>query len=139
VASTYVILGAASGEAPRSGTWSAWLDGYGSARTDAISQSVTIPSATTKAMVEVWVRVSTGEVDRAVHDTLKVELFDERGASLALLRTYSNLDASKGFVQGVFDVSAFRGRTVTLKLTGTEDRARFTSFVLDDLGVWVAP
>src|SRR6185437_4247350 len=33
-----------SKEPPHSGTWDAWLDGYGKATTDTLSQSVTVPS-----------------------------------------------------------------------------------------------
>jgi hypothetical protein len=32
------------GEPPPSGTWDAWLDGYGSSHTDSLSQPVTIPT-----------------------------------------------------------------------------------------------
>jgi hypothetical protein len=31
------------GEPPHSGTWNAWLDGYGTTHTDALSQSVSLP------------------------------------------------------------------------------------------------
>src|SRR5262249_33222226 len=42
-ASTGVIDNSA-GEPAHSGSWKAWMDGYGSAHTDTLSQSVTIPS-----------------------------------------------------------------------------------------------
>jgi hypothetical protein len=37
-----------------------------------------------------------------------------------------------GYSQQTFDLSTYRGQTVTLKFTGSEDYTRQTSFVIDD-------
>ena len=36
-----------AGETSHSGTWYAWLDGYGTTHTDTLSQTVTIPAGCT--------------------------------------------------------------------------------------------
>jgi hypothetical protein len=48
------------------------------------------------------------------------------------LKTWSNVDASAGYVQQTVDLSAYAGQTVTLQFTGTEDANNQTSFVIDD-------
>ena len=42
------------------------------------------------------------------------------------------MNASAGYVQKTIDLSAYTGKTITLKLTGTEDSAAATNFLLDD-------
>ena len=46
--------------------------------------------------------------------------------------TYSNANASAGYVQKTIDLSAYTGKTITVKITGTEDSSAATSFLLDD-------
>ena len=41
-----------AGETAHSGTWYAWLDGYGTTHTDTLSQAVTIPAACTEHHVQ---------------------------------------------------------------------------------------
>ncbi len=41
------VVDSSTSEAPHSGAWKAWLDGYGSAHTDTLYQQVTIPSGAT--------------------------------------------------------------------------------------------
>jgi hypothetical protein len=43
------VIGTGTGYTPRTGSYNAWLDGYGSTHTDTLSQSVTIPSGKTSA------------------------------------------------------------------------------------------
>src|SRR3954469_5995264 len=59
-ASSGVITNSGS-ESARSGSYYAWLDGYGSARTDTLSQSVTVPSACTTATLSFYLHVDTAE------------------------------------------------------------------------------
>ncbi len=123
---------ASQGEAPHSGTWDAWLDGYGSSHTDTLSQSVTIPSGC-KATLSFYLHVDTAETTRSTaYDTLTIK------ASGTTLATYSNLDAATGYSQKTFDVSSLAGQTVTFTFTGTEDQSLQTSFVIDDTALMLS-
>ncbi|WP_269857087.1 putative Ig domain-containing protein [Streptomyces sp. RPT161] len=114
------------GEPTHSGTWDAWLDGYGSSHTDTLSQSVTIPSGC-KATLSFYLHVDTAETTTTTaYDKLTVKA---NGTTLA---TYSNLDAATAYSQKTFDVSSLAGQTVTVTFTGTEDQSLQTSFVIDD-------
>jgi hypothetical protein len=115
-----------SGEPTHSGTWDAWLDGYGSTHTDTVSQSVTIPAGCS-ATLSFYLHIDTSETTTTTaYDKLTVTL----GATT--LATYSNLNKAAGYSLKSFNVSSFAGQTVTLKFTGTEDVSLQTSFVLDD-------
>ena len=125
-----------SGAPAASGTWKAWLNGYGTTRTDTVSQQVTIPAAS-GATLSMKLYISSAETTTTIaYDTLRVQVVS--GGSTTTLATYSNLDEGTGFVTRSFDLSAFTGRTVTVKLLGTEDSALGTSFVVDDTSLTVS-
>jgi Zn-dependent metalloprotease len=114
------------GEPTHSGTWNAWLDGYGTTHTDTLSQSVTIPAGC-RATLTFWLHIDTAETTTTVaYDKLTVTV------GSTTVATYSNLNKSTGYVQKTIDVSSFAGQTVTLKFTGVEDSSLQTSFVIDD-------
>ncbi|MEU8589792.1 putative Ig domain-containing protein [Streptomyces sp. NPDC048664] len=118
-----------SGEAAHSGSYKAWLDGYGSSHTDTVSQSVTIPSGC-KATFTFYLHVDTAETTKTTqYDKLTVT------AGSKTLATYSNLNAASGYAQKSFDLSSYAGSTITLKFSGVEDSSQQTSFVLDDTAV----
>ncbi|HEY0805619.1 MAG TPA: S53 family peptidase [Pseudonocardiaceae bacterium] len=125
--STPAVIGQNGPSEPaNTGTWNAWLDGYGSTHTDTISQSVTIPSGC-GASLSFFLHVDTTETTTtAQNDVLTVTL------GSTTLATFSNLDAASGYTQHTVDVSGFAGQTVTLTFTGTEDSQLQTSFVVDD-------
>ncbi|MFJ9946314.1 protease pro-enzyme activation domain-containing protein [Kitasatospora sp. NPDC091207] len=120
-----------SGEAAHAGSWKAWLDGYGSAHSDTLAQTVAIPAGC-KATLSFWVHVDTAESGTTAYDKLTVQ------AGSTTLATLSNADAATGYVQKSFDLSAFAGQTVTVKFTGTEDSSLKTSFVIDDAALSVS-
>ncbi|MFF3906179.1 hydrolase [Streptomyces sp. NPDC001848] len=137
-ASSGVITNSSS-ESPRTGSYYAWLDGYGSAHTDTLSQSVTIPSACTSATLTFYLHVDTAETTTSTaYDTLKVQLLNSSGTVLSTLATYSNLNAASGYTQRSFNLASYAGQTVTLKFTGTEGSSLQTSFVLDDTALNVS-
>ncbi|WP_033282071.1 putative Ig domain-containing protein [Streptomyces sp. NRRL F-525] len=119
-----------TGEAARTGSYKAWLDGYGSTHTDTLSQSVTIPSGCTGTTFTFYLHVDTAETSTSTaYDKLTVT------AGSTTLATYSNLNAATGYVAKSFSLSSFAGSTVTLKFSGVEDSSLQTSFVLDDTAV----
>ncbi|MCU1683109.1 MAG: hypothetical protein JWQ81_3848 [Amycolatopsis sp.] len=120
-----VISNASAGEAAHSGSYLAWLNGYGSTHTDSLSQSVKIPSGC-HASLTFWLHIDTAESGSTAYDKLTVK------AGTTTLATYSNVNANTGFAQKTFDVSSLAGQTVTVGFSGTEDSSLQTSFVLDD-------
>jgi Zn-dependent metalloprotease len=115
-----------------SGSWLAWLDGYGSSHTDTLSQGVTIPAASS-ATLSLWLRIATNETTTTTaYDKLSVQVVS---GSTTTLGTYSNLNAGSGYVQRSFNMSSFVGKTVTIKLVGTEDSSAATSFLTDDFSL----
>ncbi|MFE5036077.1 M4 family metallopeptidase [Streptomyces sp. NPDC056683] len=119
-----------SGEAARTGSYKAWLDGYGSTHTDTLSQSVTIPSGCTATTFTFYLHIDTAETTTSTqYDKLTVT------AGSTTLATYSNLNAASGYVQKSFSLGSYAGSTVTLKFSGVEDSSLQTSFVVDDTAV----
>jgi hypothetical protein len=114
-----------SGEAAHSGSYKAWLNGYGTSHTDTLSQSVTIPAGCT-ATVTFYLHIDTAETGSTAYDKLTVT------AGSKTLATYSNANAASGYAQKTFDLSSLAGQTVTLKFNGVEDSSLQTSFVVDD-------
>ncbi|WP_225834283.1 M4 family metallopeptidase [Streptomyces sp. NK08204] len=120
------VIDNSTGEAAHSGSYKAWLDGYGSSHTDTLSQSVTIPAGC-KATLTFYLHIDTAETTTSTqYDKLTVT------AGSTTLATYSNLNAASGYTQKTFDLSSLAGQTVTLKFNGVEDSSLQTSFVVDD-------
>jgi hypothetical protein len=131
-AATSGVFNNSSSEPPHSGSWDAWLDGYSSAHTDTLSQSVTIPSGCNTSTLSFWLHVDTAQTGTSAVDTLQVQLLNSSGTVLSTLRTFSDLDANAGYAQFSYNVGAYAGQTVTLKFTGTQVGSTQTSFVIDD-------
>jgi len=126
-------------EPAHSGSWDAWLDGYGSSHTDTASQSVTIPSTCTTAAFSFYLHIDTSETTTtSANDTLKVQVLNSSGTVLGTLATYSNLNHVSGYAQHSFSLASYIGQTITLKFTGTENSSAQTSFVLDDAALNVS-
>ncbi|MEU9100127.1 putative Ig domain-containing protein [Streptomyces sp. NPDC048361] len=126
------VVDNSSGEPAHSGSWKAWLNGYGTTHTDSLSQTVTIPAGC-HATLSYYLHIDTKETTTTVaYDKLTVT------AGSTTLASYSNLNKNTGFAQKSFDLSSFAGQTVTLKFNGTEDSSLATSFVIDDTAVNVS-
>ena len=123
-ASSGVITNSSS-QTAHAGSYKAWLDGYGTAHTDTLSQTVTIPSGCGKATLSFWLHVDTDETGTTAYDKLTV------AASGTTLATYSNVDGSSGYLQKTLTVSGSGSKTITF--TGVEGSQIQTSFVLDDI------
>ena len=112
-------------EPAHSGSWDAWLDGYGTTHTDTLSQSVKIPAGC-HASLSFWLHIDTDKTGSTATDTLTVK------AGSTTVGTFSNVNANSGYTQETFNVSALAGQTVTVLFTGTEHGSTQTSFVIDD-------
>ncbi|MCY1080332.1 S8 family serine peptidase [Archangium lansingense] len=120
----------------RTGSYKAWLNGYGSSRTDTAYQQITIPSTACSATFSFWVKITTSETTTtSAYDTLTVQVQNSAGTALATLATYSNLNKSTDYVQKTFDLSAYKGQTIRVYFKGVEDSSLKTSFFIDDTAV----
>jgi Zn-dependent metalloprotease len=128
-ASSGVIGQNGSDQPAHGGTYNAWLDGYGSAHTDSLAQSVSIPAGC-HATLTFYLHVDSAETTTTTaYDKLTVT----NGSTT--LAGYSNLNKASGYVLKTVDVSSAAGGTLSLKFTGTEDSSLQTSFVIDDAAV----
>jgi hypothetical protein len=122
-----------SQEPPHTGKWDAWLDGYSSPRTDTLSQAVTVPSGCSTYQLSFWLHIDTAQTTtKTAYDTLTVQVLDSSGTVLGTLATFSNLNHGTGYSQYSYNLSAYAGRSITLKFTGTQVSDTQTSFVIDD-------
>ncbi|MFF2331074.1 MULTISPECIES: hydrolase [unclassified Streptomyces] len=131
------VITNASDESPRTGSYYAWLNGYGSANTNTLAQSVTLPSGCA-ATLSFALHIDTAETGTTAYDTLKVQVLNSSGTVLGTLATYSNLNAASGYTVRTFSLDSYAGQTVTVKFTGTEGSKLQTSFVIDDTAVTVS-
>ena len=133
------VINDSSSEPAHSGSWDAWLDGWGTTTTDTLSQTVTLPTGCTTYNLSFWLHINTAETTTtAKYDTLNVQIMNSSGTVLATLHTYSNLDHNTSYAQRTFSLSAYAGQTITLKFTGKEDFEKQTSFVIDDTALNVS-
>jgi Putative Ig domain len=128
-ASTGVIAQNGASEPARTGTWNAWMNGYGVSHTDSVTQSVTIPAGCL-ATLSYYVHVDTAETTTTTaYDNMTVR------AGSTVLQTVSNLNKATGYQLKTVSLSAYAGQTISLSFTGVEDGSLQTSFVLDDTAV----
>jgi hypothetical protein len=130
------VVDNSTGEAAHSGSWKAWLNGYGTTHTDSILQTVTIPSSAVSATLNFYLHIDSAETTTTTaFDTLKVQIRNSSGTVLATLATYSNLNKATGFSLKSFNVLAYKGSPIQVFLVGTEDSSLQTSFVVDDFAL----
>src|SRR5690242_20009335 len=127
------VITNSTGQTPRTGSFYAWLDGYGTTHTDSLFQDVSVPSTATSVTLSFWLKINTAETTTTTaFDTLRVQIRNTSNTVLSTLATYSNLNASSGYVQKTFDLTSFKGQTIRIYFLGTEDSSLQTSFVIDD-------
>jgi cysteine sulfinate desulfinase/cysteine desulfurase-like protein len=90
-------------------------------------------AADPSAVALVSVMWANNEVGSTAYDRLRVQVIS--GGVTTTLATYSNVNAASGYVLRTLSMSAFAGKSVTLKFTGTEDVSAATSFLVDDVSV----
>jgi hypothetical protein len=135
VASASVVSNSTN-EPPHTGSWDAWMDGYGTTHTDTLYQQVAIPSGKTSATLTFYLHIDTAETTTTTaYDTLKVQIRNSSGTVLATLATYSNLNHNTGYSQKSFSLNSYIGQTIQVYLVGAEDSLDQTSFVVDDFAL----
>ncbi|MEO9153775.1 MAG: M4 family metallopeptidase [Lapillicoccus sp.] len=121
-----------TGRPAHSGSWKLWLGGNGSTSTETEAQTVTVPSTGTPKL-SFWIRTDTAETGSTAYDTMKVQVV--KGGVTTTLATFSNVGTSATYAQKVYDLSAFKGASVSVRFTMSEDSSLQTSFVVDDTSV----
>jgi hypothetical protein len=125
-----------TGRPARTGTWKLWLGGNGTTSTETISQQVTIPATAASATLSFWIRIDTAETTTStVYDRTRIQIVD--GATTTTLATYSNLNKNTTYTQKTFNVTAYKGKTISVRFLMNEDSSLQTSFVVDDTSLTV--
>ncbi|MDP2875274.1 MAG: Ig-like domain-containing protein, partial [Holophaga sp.] len=133
---TTAAIGTWSAQPAFEGTRNAWLGGDGKTRTEALYQSVTIPSTATSATLSFYLHIDTAETTASTaYDKLAVQILSTTGKVLQTLATYSNLNKATGYALRTFDVSAHKGKTVRVNFKSTEDSTLQTSFAIDKVSL----
>ena len=116
-----------------SGQGYAWLGGYGQTHVDSVYQQVHIPAQALSTVLSLWMKIETAEASTvAAFDIITVKVRDSAGADVATLGTYSNLDASDGYLQRQYDLLPYKGQTVQVYVELSEDNSAVTSCFVDD-------
>ncbi|MCF7967783.1 MAG: S8 family serine peptidase [Methylococcaceae bacterium] len=118
---------------PRTGEWVTNLNGRGRNNSRKLYQRITIPADICSAQLNFWLRVETFEPSSApARDKLKLTVRKPSGSVQQTLATYSNQDSSASYTLQSFDLTNFRGKTIRLQWTGTENKSGATQFLIDD-------
>ena len=67
---------------------------------------------------------------------MKVQVVD--GSTVTTLKTFSNVGTNATYTQFSHSLLAYKGKTVTIRFTATEDSSLQTSFVVDDTALNVS-
>jgi Zn-dependent metalloprotease len=128
-------IGAISGQTAYEGTKFAWLGGNGTATTESLYQTVTIPSTAVSATLTFALHIDTAESGTTAYDKMTATVRSSTGTLLTTLATYSNVNAATGYQIRTFDLSAYKGQTVRISFSETEDSSLQTSFVVDKVSL----
>jgi subtilase family serine protease len=123
---------------PHTGSYSAWLCGYDNC-TDAIWQTVALPSAATKITLSYWVYIDTEETTTSTcYDYFYARLRTSSGSTISTVQTKCNTNAS-GWTQYTFDVTSalrsYAGQSIQVYFAGTNDSVDVTDFYVDDVAL----
>ena len=133
------IINSSSSEPPHSGTFDAWMNGWGTTTTDTVMQQVTVPANATAATFSFWLHIDTAETtSTTAYDTLQVQVRNSSGTVLQTLATLSNLNHAAGYQLHTFNLNSLIGQTIQVFFLGKEDNTLQTSFVLDDVSLKVS-
>ena len=99
-------------------------------------QTVTIPSGATSATLSFWYNITSYNPGPNKVDFLTVYVSDSEGNWLDWI-IYSNLDRTDlgDYKKKSFDLTAHKGKTVTIKFLATSDYSNTTTFRIDDVSL----
>ncbi|MDH6132077.1 hypothetical protein P3T37_001462 [Kitasatospora sp. MAA4] len=133
------IITQSAAHQPHSGAGYAWL-GHSAAQDDSLSQGVETTPGYTRASLSFWLHVDSANTAATAQDNLTLELDDQySGKQIAVLKNWSNLDASSGYVPVSIDLTPYVapefGSTVIVKFTSHETGSANTAFLVDDTSI----
>jgi len=99
-------------------------------------QTVTIPSGATSATLSFWYNITSYNPGPNKVDFLTVYVSDSEGNWLDWI-IYSNLNRTDlgDYKKKTFDLTAHKGKTVTIKFLATSDYSNTTTFRIDDVSL----
>ena len=120
---------------PHTGSYSAWLCGYNNC-SDAIWQTVTIPSTMTKSTLSFWLYIDTQESGSTCYDYFYARIRTSGGTTITTPLKQCNANAH-GWVQYTYDVSSalsgYKGQNVQVYFQGTTDSSLYSDMYVDDV------
>src|SRR5262249_6381966 len=109
------VINNSASEPPHTGSWDAWLDGYGTRHTDTLMQRAWLPGAATNATLPFRLHIDTAETTTTTaFDKFTVQVRNSSGTVLSMLATFSNLNAAAGYQLRTFDLTSFKGQTIQI-------------------------
>jgi subtilase family serine protease len=133
--STPGVLASTSDGVPAQGnnTYLAWLDGYGTAHTDTLAQTVTIPANCNSAVFTYWVDVNSTvtSTTRQAENNLVLDILNSSGAVVQTVPVATAANNGTSYVEYTTSLAAYIGQSITVEFTGTEVSGGNTSFFED--------
>ena len=102
------------------GSWLAWLDGFGTAHTDTLAQTVTIPAGCQTAALSFWLKITSADPPGKASDTFTVTVTGPSGTAPVTVASFSNRNRSRHYAEHTVPLTSYIGQTVTITMTGTE-------------------
>lgn len=113
----------------------AWMGGAPSA-VDQLSQELVVPAGATGFTLTGKLQIATAEFGLSAFDTVVITVQNSTGATVATLKTFSNLDENAAFAPFTLNSPmSFAGQTVRLNFKSSTDASFNTNFFFDDLAV----
>ncbi|MGH3152992.1 MAG: putative Ig domain-containing protein [Streptosporangiaceae bacterium] len=124
-----VLASTSEGVPAQAGSWLAWLDGYGSAHTDTLAQTVTIPANCKSAVYTYWVEVNSTTTNKS--NALNLQVLNSSGTVLQTIAVATAANNGTKYVEYTTNLASYIGQTITLKFVGTEVAGGNTNFFED--------
>jgi hypothetical protein len=124
-----VLANTSEGVPAQAGRWLAWLDGYGTAHTDTLAQTVTIPATCVSAVFTYWVEVNSNTTNTA--NKLVLEVLNSSGTVVQTVPVVTAANNGTKYVQFTTNLASYIGQKITVKFVGTEVSGGNTSFFED--------
>ena len=132
-ATSGVLASTSDGVPAQAGSYLAWLDGYGTAHTDTLAQTVTIPSTCVSAVFTYWVEVNSTTTSTA--NSLVLQVLNSSGTVVQTIPVATAANNGTKYVEYTTNLGSYIGQKITVKFVGTEVRGGNTSFFEDSNGL----
>jgi subtilase family serine protease len=128
-----VLASTSEGVPAQSGSYLAWLDGYGEAHTDTLAQTVTIPASCTSAVFTYWVEVNSTVTNttKQAENKLVLDILNSSGTVVQTVPVATAANNGSSYVEYTTNLASYIGQTITVKFVGTEVSGGNTSFFED--------